>query len=82
MLVTSIFSFFHNVVKSPLSQGHENQGLFGKGLKVAETMVSILQHNPDLQQPSERRLENGRKGERHRDNFSDFLADFLEVNDL
>ena len=30
---TSIFSFFRNVYKSLLLEGHENQGLFGKELK-------------------------------------------------
>ena len=34
MLVTSIFSFSHNVVKKLLLLGHENQGLFGKALKI------------------------------------------------
>ena len=33
MLVTNIFSFFHNVFKSPLSQGHLKSGLCGKELK-------------------------------------------------
>ena len=34
MLITSIFFFSYNVFESPLSQGLENQGLFGKGLVV------------------------------------------------
>ena len=29
------FSFPHNVFRRPISQGCENQGLFGKGLNVA-----------------------------------------------
>ena len=32
MLITSIFSFSHNVFKSPLCQGHLESGLYGKGL--------------------------------------------------
>ena len=32
MLVTIIFSFFHNVFKRPIPQVRENRGLFGKGL--------------------------------------------------
>ena len=33
MLVTSIFSFFHNVFKRLLPQGCQKSGLCGKGLK-------------------------------------------------
>ena len=33
MLVTSSSFFSHDIFKSPLSQGYENQGLFGKELK-------------------------------------------------
>ena len=32
MLVKSFFPFFHFFFKGPLSHGHENLGLFGKGL--------------------------------------------------
>ena len=34
MLVSSTLSFSENAFKRLLSQGHENQELFGKGLKV------------------------------------------------
>ena len=33
LLVTSNFSFAHSVFKRLVLQTHENQGLFGKGLK-------------------------------------------------
>ena len=37
MLVTSIFSFTHNVFKRLLFQGHEKLGLCGKELKPEKT---------------------------------------------
>ena len=39
MLVTSIFSFSHNVFTSLLFQSHEKQGLFGKGLTNIEKIA-------------------------------------------
>ena len=39
MLVTSIFSFTHNVFKKLFLWGHENQELFGKGLTMIDSMV-------------------------------------------
>ena len=41
MLVTSIFSFFHNVFQILLPQGHEKSGLCGKGLKINFVMERV-----------------------------------------
>ena len=46
MLVTSIFSFFHNVFKKLLSQGHQKSGLYGKELRyIYIFFFKILKYN-------------------------------------
>ena len=42
MLVTSIFSFSHNVFKNLLSWGHENPELFGDELTMLLEQLVIL----------------------------------------
>ena len=37
MLVTSIFSFFHDVFESLLFQGRDNKGLPDKGLAISQS---------------------------------------------
>ena len=39
LLVMSNFSFSHSVFKTPVQQIHKNQGLFGKGLNLAQVIV-------------------------------------------
>ena len=51
MLVTSIFSFSHNVFKRPLSQGREKSELCGKELTLLHTI-------PTFNDPKEEGLDN------------------------
>ena len=44
LLVTSDFSFYHSVFKRLVLQTRKNQGLFGKGLKMFQSVLLIFVH--------------------------------------
>ena len=49
MLVTSIFSFSHNVFRKRISQGHKkNMELFGKGLNVDQVIVFFFERAKNI----------------------------------
>ena len=53
MLVTSIFSFSHNVFKRLIFQGHQKSGLFGKELSLIDNLcffcVKYFEPSPEVQ---------------------------------